>query len=308
MTLDLSSSYLAEIEAFATELAAHSGEILWRLFPNPLGTPEDLNVRFKDSQKRDPVTRADNEVQDYLVSKIKTAYPDHGVLGEEGEIEDELVPDVVWVLDPLDGTRNFMYGFPVFACSIGVLYKGIPVCGAIFLPWPGVTPGLLIHASKGNGIKINQITIPSIEKKLDGKAIITIPGSFPDMFRFDPVFAKQSGEPRLSGSIAYEMSMVAMGVTQFAVISGGKLWDIAGAFAILSESGCQYRWLNNMADINHPIPIVDWNLSKVFYRDLLVSIPSLVVAPKNMIDSVAEGITKKSLTPGGVVKSFFRFW
>ena len=112
MTLDLSSNYLAEIETFATELAAHSGEILWRLFPNPLGTPEDLNVRFKDSQKRDPVTRADNEVQDYLVSKIKTAYPDHGVLGEEGENEEELVPDIVWVLDPLDGTRNFMYGFP----------------------------------------------------------------------------------------------------------------------------------------------------------------------------------------------------
>ena len=281
--------------------------MLWDLFPNPLKNSAELDVGFKDSEKKDPVTRADNEVQDYLISRIKTAYPDHGVIGEEGETEDGAVPDIVWVLDPLDGTRNFMFGYPAFACSIGVLCKGIPVCGSVFLPWPGVVPGILIHASKGNGVKVNDIPVKGIKKELDGKAIITIPGSFFDTFRFDTVFAGKSGEPRLAGSIAYEMSLVAMGITQFAVISGGKLWDVAGALCILSESGCAFRWLNAIPDIDHPIPIVDWNSSDIFYKDLLVNMPSLVAAPNNMIDSVLQGITKKSSPAGHMVKSLFRF-
>ena len=307
MTRYLSQKYIAEIETFATELAEHCGNMLWDLFPNPLKSYADLDVEFKDLDKKDPVTRADNEVQEYMVCRIKTKYPDHGVIGEEGETADGSVPDILWVLDPLDGTRNFMYGYPAFACSIGVLYRGIPVCGVVFLPWPGISPGILIHSSKGNGVKINDVFMPNIKKELDGKAIVTLPGSFSDGFRFNHLFAKNSGEPRTNGSIAYEMSLVAMGITQFAVISGAKLWDVAGTLCILSESGGDFRWLNSKLDNNDSIPIVDWNSYETCYKDLLDYLPSLVAAPKNIIDVVVEGIEHKSPSKGSLIKSFLRF-
>ena len=149
--------------------------------------------------------------------------------------------------------------------------------------------------------------MPNIKKELDGKAIVTLPGSFSDGFRFNRLFAKNAGEPRSNGSIAYEMSLVAMGITQFAVISGAKLWDVAGTLCILSESGGDFRWLNSKLDNNDSIPIVDWNSYETCYKDLLGYLPSLVAAPKNIIDVVVEGIENKSPSKGGFIKSFLRF-
>ncbi|HCH10345.1 MAG TPA: inositol monophosphatase, partial [Dehalococcoidia bacterium] len=60
-------------------------------------------------------------------------------------------PDFLWVLDPLDGTKNFLHGLPVYACSVGVLYKGAPVAGAVFVPWPVEGGGIVFHAHKGGG-------------------------------------------------------------------------------------------------------------------------------------------------------------
>ena len=130
-------------------MAGEAGEILARHFRS-LGA---LSIEFKDKRERDPVTNADTECQRHLVDAIAERFPEHGILGEEEEDkekEDAPAPDTVWVLDPLDGTRNFLNGLPVYSCSIGVLHRGAPVAGALFIPWPG-EGGLVLRARRGGG-------------------------------------------------------------------------------------------------------------------------------------------------------------
>ena len=132
------------VEALAIDLARQAGELLAGRF----GTA--VAVEYKDESRRDPVTEVDRECQRVISSAIKEAFPSHGFLGEEGGSEDDqVVPDVVWVVDPLDGTKNYTCGLPVYACSIGVLYRGEPVVGAVYLPWPGDGKGLVLHGSAG---------------------------------------------------------------------------------------------------------------------------------------------------------------
>ena len=134
------------VEALAIDLARQAGELLAGRF----GTA--VAVEYKDESRRDPVTEVDRECQRVISSAIKEAFPSHGFLGEEGGSEDDqVVPDVVWVVDPLDGTKNYTCGLPVYACSIGVLYRGEPVVGAVYLPWPGDGKGLVLHGSAGSG-------------------------------------------------------------------------------------------------------------------------------------------------------------
>ena len=97
---------------------------------------------------------------------------------------------MVWIIDPLDGTRNFIHGLPLFACSIGVLYKGTPVVGAIFIPWPMSDPGIVLHASVGNGFRIdNELVAERKPSKFDPNGLITLPGSFSCNFMFDGNFS-----------------------------------------------------------------------------------------------------------------------
>ena len=137
---------LAEIEAKAVELAGEVGKIVQGCF----GVP--MEIEYKDEMKRDPVTSVDKESQAYLYEAISRYFPDHDILGEEGSHSEEAsASDFLWVLDPLDGTTNFLSGLPVYAVSIGVLHRGTPVAGALFIPWPGKDAGYVLHARKGAG-------------------------------------------------------------------------------------------------------------------------------------------------------------
>ena len=99
--------YLKKIENYAFKIAHESGEILHSYFPDIIKS-QDLTIEYKDLNLRDPVTEADKKIQSFLSEKIKSEFPDHGIVGEEGEAQNDLATDYVWVLDPLDGTRNFM--------------------------------------------------------------------------------------------------------------------------------------------------------------------------------------------------------
>ena len=120
-----------ELEETAVLLARGAGEILSAYFG------VQILVEYKDEHQRDPVTEVDKKAQEYLVKEITERFPDHGILGEEDADDSESpAPDFLWVLDPLDGTTNFLNGLPVYACSVGLLYRGRPLVGALYLPWP----------------------------------------------------------------------------------------------------------------------------------------------------------------------------
>jgi myo-inositol-1(or 4)-monophosphatase len=233
MVSGLSEALLAEIEDQALDMARGAGDILRRFF----GTR--LAVEYKDERQSDPVTVADRESQEYLVKRISESFPEHGIVGEEDEDKkDSVAPDFVWVVDPLDGTKNFLSGLPLYACSIGVLYRGAPIAGAIYIPWPGEFGGIVLHARKGGGAYADQERISVVEADTPAANRLTaLPGSFGGAYRISGRMRGRAGELRVTGSIAYELAMTATGVLQYAVTTGGKLWDVAGGASILVEAG-----------------------------------------------------------------------
>lgn len=118
----------ADLLAFACSLADESRSILRRRFRSGV----DLDIKADAS----PVTAADREVEAALRARIRDAFPAHGILGEEEAPE---APDAehVWVLDPIDGTRSFVTGRPLFGTLIGLVRRGRPVLGVIDAPITG---------------------------------------------------------------------------------------------------------------------------------------------------------------------------
>ena len=110
-------SLLEEIEAHAVSIAREAGQIILEHFCKP------LEVHFKGKERTDPVTTADHRSEEFLKIGIREKFPQHGILSEEGGVLSKSDSPFVWVLDPLDGTSNFMNGLPLFAVSIGVLWK-----------------------------------------------------------------------------------------------------------------------------------------------------------------------------------------
>ena len=243
----LADTDLAAIEAAAVEFARGAGDLLAGYFGRA------ISVEYKDKARQDPVTAADREAQAYLTRRIAERFPAHGVLGEEedGSADGEAVAsDVLWVLDPLDGTTNFMNGLPVYASSIGVLHRGTPVAGAVYVPWPassltgGAGSGIVVHCRAGGGAYAagpdgegEPVSVYQTDKPR-GDRLIGLPGSFGASTRVGKGLKGQPlGQLRVTGSIAYELAMTAMGVMQFAVIGAPRMWDMLGGAIAVQEAG-----------------------------------------------------------------------
>jgi histidinol-phosphatase len=117
---------VAALVPFVRELADESGGLIRRYFRSP-----GLKVDVKDDAT--PVTDADRDAEELLRKRILARFPDHGILAEEFGNE-RLDAEWVWVLDPIDGTKSFISGVPLFGTLIGVLHRGQPVLGAIHQP------------------------------------------------------------------------------------------------------------------------------------------------------------------------------
>ena len=251
---------LTIIESRAVDMARDAGDILARFFGG------NLEIQYKDDRRNDPVTNADREVQDFLVKEITREFQNHAILGEEDDKEKSddkaRAPDFVWVLDPLDGTKNFLHGLPAYACSIGVLYRGEPVVGAVFTPWPNSQGGVVHHARKGGGAFADETPIKVAE--LDGPRndqLVTLPGWFGWLHRFDKPMHGRTGDHRVTGSIAYELVLLARGVTQYMYTSHPHLWDVAGGVAVAMEAGASVMVGSRKSGPLGLLPSMEWSES-----------------------------------------------
>ena len=128
MSFDLSAVRLGELEAFAIDLAHAAGAAILPLFRAENGLEDKGGPGAFD-----PVTAADRGAEAAMRTAIAARFPDHGVLGEEYG-DDRSDAEFVWVLDPIDGTRAFVAGLPVWTTLIGLRHQGKPVVGAIAQP------------------------------------------------------------------------------------------------------------------------------------------------------------------------------
>ena len=190
-------------------------------------------------RSRTPLPRRTKRARHIYPNPIAGYFPNHGILGEEDSGEDEApAPEFLWILDPLDGTTNFLNGLPIYAVSIGVLHRGNPVAGALFIPWPGDNGGAVLHARKGGGARMDEepVSIPGSET-IRANRLTGLPASFGGRFRLGKDLRRQVGEVRVTGSVAYELALTALGALQYAVFGGPRIWDMAGGTIIVMEAG-----------------------------------------------------------------------
>ncbi|HZP27020.1 MAG TPA: inositol monophosphatase [Dehalococcoidia bacterium] len=223
---------LAGIEAQAVEIVREAGRLLLARFRTT------LKVDWKGKKEGvDPVTEADREVEEFVRGELERRFPDHGIAGEEGAGSGSEARPYTWVLDPLDGTVNFMNGLPLWACSLGLIENGVPVVGAILIPWPRDGGVLVASAYKGGGARLDgeEIRLPSEERSPARIAVMPF-----GAFRLRRQAPSQEGRPverRSVGSIAYELAATAMGIYRYVIFTGPRTWDVAAGIVIVQEAG-----------------------------------------------------------------------
>ena len=225
-------AWLEELERNTIQFARDAGAILVSHFQTA------LNIEYKQGGSRDPVTEVDKASEQLLWDAIRSTYPTHSILGEEGAdfIGDE--PDFLWALDPLDGTVNYINGLPFFACSVGVLYKGEPIAGAIFMPASGFLQQGVFHARQGAPSFFDDFPIAVAPQPLPQPSRISgLPSGWPRMIKFSGPLQRTPGDVRSLGSIAVEMALTACSTMQYAVFNRAKLWDVAAGTLIVKQAG-----------------------------------------------------------------------
>jgi histidinol phosphatase-like enzyme (inositol monophosphatase family) len=228
----LSADRIAELDAFLIALNhASSAEIL------PLFRA-DHGLEDKGGAKGfDPVTRADRNAEAAIRALIAKRFPDHGVIGEEYG-EDRSDADFVWVLDPIDGTRAFISGLPVWTTLIGLRFQGAPVLGSIGQPHIGE---IFIGHAGGSRLVVGGGETPLKVRPCPRFNEAVIATTDPILFKGEDAAAWTAlrASVRLArlGCDAYAYAMVAMGKLDLVVETGLKSWDIEAARALMIGAG-----------------------------------------------------------------------
>jgi myo-inositol-1(or 4)-monophosphatase len=228
---------LEDYEATAAELARAAGERALEAFR------KSVTLEFKGKKQDNPVTALDRDVETYLRTELRAAFPSHGLLGEEHA--DDVAADAryIWVIDPIDGTMNFASGLPLFGISIGLLQDGAPVVGVIWVPvGPTLTPGAY-HARTGEGAFFDGSPIRVSKAEDERGQIMALPGGYLRAFRFRrsgrdvPRPARALPDPRTTGSCTAELVLIASGALRAGVFIKPSIWDVAAGTLIVREAG-----------------------------------------------------------------------
>ena len=212
--------------ATASEIARLAGKIALDYFERA-----EISWKADDSM----VTEADVAIQAWLEDEIASAFPDDGILGEEGLTKSRLRPGArfVWVIDPVDGTNNFGRGIPGFAISVGVLREGEPFAGAVYDP----VSGQLFTACVGQGAWLNGRRLAVAPVALGSRSLFSIRSPFSGEVPGHVAEWLRRYRLRRFGSTALQLCYVAAGALAFIHDHRASLWDIAGAAPIVTEAG-----------------------------------------------------------------------
>ena len=183
------------------------------------------------------VTVADREAEDLIKSVLSSEFPSYSFLGEETGMDDRK-SDMVWVVDPLDGTGNYSMKNPLFNTSIALVKNGEPVLGVVYCP----VQDEMFSAVKGRGAFLNGVRIHVSSLSVLGKARIAFcHGKGPDdvrrVARIFSEFKTVNDVFRQMGSSELELAYVAAGRLDGFMNIGMKPWDVAAGAVIVSEAG-----------------------------------------------------------------------
>jgi myo-inositol-1(or 4)-monophosphatase len=219
----------------AVKAARKAGSII-----NRASIDVDL-VRVSRKQHNDFVTEVDRAAEAAIIDIIRTAYPEHAILAEESGqswADGEEQSEFTWVIDPLDGTTNFIHGFPQYAVSIGLLHKGVPSQAVVYDP----TRDELFTASKGAGVP-EQPPHPRHAPRQAGRLPDRHRLPFRDLEGMDEylemfaLMTRSCAGLRRPGAAALDLAYVACGRLDGFFERGLKPWDMAAGMLLITEAG-----------------------------------------------------------------------
>ena len=197
---------------------------------------DKLTIRSK--QQNDFVSEVDHAAEEAIISVLKDAYPDHGFLGEESGYKDREA-EYLWIIDPLDGTTNFLHGVPQYCVSIGLQHKGQLTQAVVYDP----NRNELFTATKGVGAYLNdrRIRVSKLDK-IDGALVGTgfpfkVIDNVDDYLRMLKNVMKSTAGVRRPGAAALDLAWVAAGRMDAFWEMGLSPWDMAAGALLIREAG-----------------------------------------------------------------------
>lgn len=194
-------------------------------------------VAVREKAANDFVSEVDRDAERAIIATLHEAYPGHAILAEESGASG--TSDHVWVIDPLDGTTNFLHGFPQYAVSIALEQRGVVTQAVIYDP----TRNDLFTASRGRGAYLNDTRI-RVSKRLQLKSSLIATGfPFKELAHIDAYMAmlrdmmKGTAGVRRPGSAALDLAYVAAGRLDGFWEMGLARWDMAAGSLLMTEAG-----------------------------------------------------------------------
>lgn len=197
---------------------------------------DKLNIRRK--RQNDFVSEVDEAAEEAIIRVLREAYPDHAIVAEESGAS-AMKSDYVWVIDPLDGTTNFLHGFPQYCISIALTHKGKPTQAVVFDP----NRSELFTASKGVGAYLNdrRIRVSRTDKLEDALMGTGFPfrevGHLDDYLRMFRNVTMATSGIRRPGAAALDLAWVACGRIDGFWEIGLSPWDMAAGALLVREAG-----------------------------------------------------------------------
>lgn len=245
---------------FATQLAVQAGSLTLRYFQSTR-----LHIDYKADTT--PVTEADRQAEALIREKIAETYPDHAIMGEEfGEQPGHLGGPVAgqrpryrWIIDPIDGTKSFVHGVPLYGVMIALEIDDVPALGVVHFPALNET----VAAARGCGCFFNgaRCRVSTVDKLADALVVAsvvpTVLDAGPDRDRAAGGANRQAGFEQLMRSArlfrtwgdCYGYAMVATGRAEIALDPVMAVWDAAPMLPIITEAGGRFTDLSGEATI-----------------------------------------------------------
>lgn len=196
-------------------------------------------IKINEKSRHNYVTEVDTKAEQIIIDIIHKAYPQHAILAEESGTSGDHTQDIVWIIDPLDGTTNFIHGLPHYAVSIAIKVKERIEYGVIYDP----IRNELFFAERGNGARLNDKRLRVTQQKDLKHALIGTGFPFRDTDRFSEylkIFERlipQAAGIRRAGTATLDLAYVAAGRLDGFWEMGLAIWDMAAGSLLIKEAG-----------------------------------------------------------------------
>ncbi len=197
-----------------------------------------MRDRIAPTEKRDGtwVTEADQAAEQHIRRRLATAFPDHLVIGEEMGGSRHLAQGYQWVVDPIDGTNNFVTGLPTWGVSLGMMHDGVPAIGVVYLP----ATDDLFTARVGGGAHLNGVAIAADARGVvDANSLFALNSDACERYEVTTL-----AKLRNLGSTAAHLCYVASGALCAAAVDRWWVWDIAAGLCLCREAGARTCYLD----------------------------------------------------------------